>query len=122
MLILGACSIPVNREKLTGTWDYIKIENLNKQSEDSTTVEELRAAKPYIRFSEKGDLQIVWAGKLLSSGTFHIEGKMIRYKEKLPDGSIRKFPFLVKGLSETQLVFETMSRDGTRVTAVRRNN
>ena len=119
-LVFSACSIPVDREQLLGTWDYVKIDNLNSYSEDSTTVAELKQAKPYISFSDRGELQIFWADKVLSSGTFHIEGKMIRYKENLPDGGTREFPFLVKSLSDTELVFETMAREGARVTAAKR--
>lgn len=119
-LIFAACSIPMNQEKLIGSWDYIKIDNLNSQSEDITTLDELKEAKPYIHFSDKNELQIFWGGKLLSSGTFRIEGKMIRYKEDLQDGGQREFPFLVKSLSESEIVFETMSSVGTRVTAVKR--
>lgn len=120
-LIIIACSVSVDKEELTGTWDYIKVENLSSSSQDSTSTAELKAAQPYIRFSEQNKLQIFWAGKLLSTGIYHIDGAMIRYKEDLPDGVKREFPFLVKKLSDNELIFETMSREGTRVTAVRRN-
>ena len=120
LLILGACSITLDQEKLVGSWDYVKIENLNPRSEDSTTVADLKKAKPYIQFSPDNQLHIFWEGKLLSSGTYGIDGKMIRYKEDLPDGTKREFPFLVSKLSESELVFETMSSEGTRVTAVKR--
>jgi hypothetical protein len=120
IVILAACSNTVNSENLSGTWDYIHIEDLNPNSENPTTDQDLKDAKPFIHFTRENKLEIVWAGKVLSSGTFRMDGKMIRYKEDLPDGTQREFPFLVKSLSETQIIFETMSREGTRVTAVKR--
>lgn len=120
VLALAACSNSVNQEKLVGRWDYVKIENLNTQSEDSTTVSDLKEAKPYIQFSRANKLQIFWGGKLLSSGNYRIDGKMLRYTEDLPDGAKREFPFLVKDLSDREIVFETMSKEGTRVTAIKK--
>ena len=115
LILFQACSVSVDEEKLTGTWDYIKIENLNASSQDSTTSADLKAARPFIRFTEKNELLIYWSGRVLSSGTYHVDGAMIRYKENLPDGQQREFPFLVKKLTEDELIFETMSREGTRV-------
>ena len=112
--------MPVDQQELVGSWDYIHIDNLNPSSEDSTTAEDLKLAKPYIHFSEKNELQIFWDGKLLSSGKYKLDGKMIRYTEDLPNGGKREFPFLVSSLSDDQIVFETMSREGSRVTAVKR--
>ena len=120
LLHFGACSLPVNQEKLIGSWDYTRIENLNPNTEDSTTVEDLKLSKPYIQFSANDRVKIVWDGKILSSGTYRLDGKMIRYKENLPDGQVREFPFLVSKLSENEIVFETMTRQGTRVTAIKR--
>ena len=120
VLILAACSGSVNQEKLAGRWDYIKIENLNPQAEDSTTVDDLKEAVPYIQFSNANTLQIYWGGRIFSSGNYRIEGKMLRYTEDLPDGAKREFPFLVKELSDQKIVFETMSKEGTRVTAIKR--
>ena len=120
VLILGACTFTLDQEKLVGSWDYVEIENLNPGSEDSTTLADLRKAKPYIQFSKDNQLNIFWEGKKLSSGTYRIDGKMIRYKEDLRDGGEREFPFLVSKLSENELVFETMTSEGTKVTAVKR--
>lgn len=120
VLACAACSLSVEQEKLVGRWDYLKIENLNPSSDDSTTAADLKQAKPYIYFSADHKLQIYWDGKLLSSGDYKLDGKMIRYTEKLPDGGKREFPFLVSSLSDSQLVFQTMSREGTSVTAVKR--
>lgn len=119
-MILGSCTFTLDQQKLVGTWDYVEIESLNPGAEDSTTVADLRKARPYIQFSKDNQLNIFWEGKLLSSGTYRIDGKMIRYKEDLPDGTEREFPFLVSKLSENELVFETMTSEGTRVTAVRK--
>ena len=115
LMVFQACSVSVDEQKLRGTWNYIRIENLNPSSQDSTTTADLKAASPFIRFNENNELQIYWSGKVLSSGTYHIDGSMIRYKEDLPDGQQREFPFLVKKLTDDELVFETMSREGTRV-------
>ena len=115
LILFQACSVSVDEEKLTGTWDYIKIENLNASSQDSTTSADLKAARPFIRFTEKNELLIYWSGRVLSSGTYYVDGSMIRYKENLPDGQQREFPFLVKKLTGHELIFETMSREGTRV-------
>lgn len=120
LLILGACTFTLDQEKLVGNWDYVEIESLNPGSEDSTTVEDLRKAKPYIQFSKDNQLHIFWGGERLSSGTYRIDGKMIRYKENLADGGVREFPFLVSTLSDDELVFQTMTSEGTRVTAVRK--
>jgi hypothetical protein len=120
LLIFGACTFTLDQERLVGSWDYTEIENLNPGSEDSTTAADLRKAKPYIHFSQDHKLNIFWDGKLLSSGTYRIDGKMIRYKEDLQDGGEREFPFLVSKLTEKELVFETMSSEGTRVKAVKR--
>ena len=119
VLILG-CSRSVDQVGLIGKWDYIRIENLNAQSEDSTTAEDLKIAKPYIQFTAENKVQIIWDGKVLSSGTYRLDGQMIRYQENLPGGRKREFPFLVNSLSEEKIVFQTMSNENTRVTALKR--
>lgn len=120
LLLLTACFGTINPEELAGTWDYVHIEELNANAENPTTDQELKDAKPFIRFSNAHRLEIIWKGKLLSSGNYKMDGRMIRYEENLPDGSQREFPFLIKELSDNKIVFETMSREGARVTAVRR--
>ncbi len=62
---------------------------------------------------------IEWGGKKLSSGNFQMDGRMIRYTETLPNNQKREFPFLVKSLSEKQLVFQTMEQNSTVITAIR---
>ena len=119
VLILG-CSRSVDQIGLIGKWDYVRIENLNAQSEDSTTAEDLKIAKPYIQFTAENKVQIIWDGKVLSSGTYRLDGQMIRYQENLPGGRQREFPFLVNSLSEEKIVFQTMSNENTRVTALKR--
>ena len=119
VLILG-CSRSVDQVGLIGKWDYIRIENLNAQSEDSTTAEDLKIAKPYIQFTAENKVQIIWDGKVLSSGTYRLDGQMIRYQENLAGGRKREFPFLVNSLSEEKIVFQTMSNENTRVTALKR--
>jgi hypothetical protein len=114
-LFFQACSVSVDEKKLTGTWEYIRIENLNPASQDSTTTADLKMARPFIQFKKNSELQIYWSDKVLSSGTYHVDGSMIRYKEDLSDGQQREFPFLVKKLTDDELIFETMSREGTRV-------
>ncbi|MBC7745423.1 MAG: hypothetical protein H7096_10000 [Flavobacterium sp.] len=119
-LVFISCSVKVKKVDLLGVWDYVQIENLNRQSEDSTTVQDLELAKPYIEFKSNNQVQIVWNGSVLSSGTYRTDKNMIRYRENLPEGKIREFPFLVSRLSATKIIFETMTREGTRVTAIKR--
>ena len=119
-VLIPGCSRSVDQMSLIGKWDYVRIENLNAQSEDSTTAEDLKIAKPYIQFTAENKVQIIWDGKVLSSGTYRLDGQMIRYQENLPGGRKREFPFLVNSLSEEKIVFQTMSNENTRVTALKR--
>ena len=119
-VLIPGCSRSVDQMGLIGKWDYVRIENLNAQSEDSTTAEDLKIAKPYIQFTAENKVQIIWDGKVLSSGTYRLDGQMIRYQENLPGGRKREFPFLVNSLSEEKIVFQTMSNENTRVTALKR--
>ena len=119
-VLIPGCSRSVDQMNLIGKWDYVRIENLNAQSEDSTTAEDLKIAKPYIQFTAENKVQIIWDGKVLSSGTYRLDGQMIRYQENLPGGRQREFPFLVNSLSEEKIVFQTMSNENTRVTALKR--
>jgi hypothetical protein len=116
VIFFTSCSGAIKPEDLYGEWHYVKVLDIQKPSE-STTPEELAAAKPSIIFTKRGDLIMIWGGKQLSKGKFRIEGKMIRYTENLPEGKTREFPFLVSELTKDQLVFETMEREGIRVTA-----
>ena len=119
-VLITGCSRSVDQMGLIGKWDYVRIENLNAQSEESTTAEDLKIAKPYIQFTAENKVQIIWDGKVLSSGTYRLDGQMIRYQENLAGGRKREFPFLVNSLSEEKIVFQTMSNENTRVTALKR--
>lgn len=121
-LLLGflcvSCSRSLQLEDLYGEWKYVKVET-PKNAEENVSAEELAELTPSIHFSRENDLVIMWGGKRLSHGKFRIEGRMIRYKEYLGEGKTREFPFLVSKITATELVFETMNRESTRVTAIR---
>ncbi len=120
LVCCSGCTFSIDREKLNGTWNYEVMQNLHPSTSDTITAAEMRANAPFIRFSKSNELTMIWGGKTLSQGTFRIEGKMIRYKEALPGGTFREFPFLVSRLTDDELVFETMARESVRVKAVRK--
>lgn len=112
-----ACSSGVKQEDLVGRWNYVSYEYTNKSlKKPLANVEE---QKPYIEFSADGACKIVSSGKVLSEGNYHLENKIIRYTENLPGGQKRAIPFLIKSLTETQLVFQTMDAEVKVITAVR---
>lgn len=115
ILFFPSCLNFASPEDLYGRWSYVQVENSN--SADSLTKDELEKQFPAIIFSKNNDLIIEWGGKQLSHGKFRLEGKMIRYTESLDDNRKREFPFLIKKLTDTELVFETMEQNFTRVTA-----
>lgn len=119
ILFLSACRSSIKTEDLHGKWKYIKVENPNSNPPDSVSGSELQAQAPYIQFSKNNSLVIIWGGKVLSHGTFKIDGYNIRYTEILLDGKTREFPFWVSELTDRELIFETKGQDGSRVTAVR---
>jgi hypothetical protein len=116
-ILLSSCSKDIEPKDLQGRWNYIKVENRDPQ--DALPDGELEMQSPAIVFSRDNDLLIEWGGKKLSSGKFRMDGKMIRYTEDLPGNQKREFPFLIKSLSETELVFQTMEQNSTTVTATR---
>lgn len=118
VLFLASCSTAIDADELYGKWDYIAVENFNPP--DSLSKEELIAQAPAILFSKDNKLVIEWGGKQLSHGTYKMDGKMIRYTEFLEGGRKREFPFLIKELSEKELVFQTMEQNYTRVKAKKR--
>ncbi|MBC7912626.1 MAG: hypothetical protein H7Y07_00750 [Pyrinomonadaceae bacterium] len=118
IIIFSNCS-KVSADKLYGEWKYIKVENLDKNNPDSVSAADLKTDHPSISFTKTHKLQINWGGKVLSHGTFKIDDRMIRYTEILEDNRTREFPFLIKELSDTLLIFETMAASSTRVTAVK---
>lgn len=114
---MQACSGSVKPDELYGRWNYTKVDNRNPQ--DQLPEGELETQAPAIIFSANGDLIIEWGGKQLSHGKFRMDGKMIRYTENLPDGTTREFPFLIKKLTDNELIFQTMEQNTTTVTAVK---
>lgn len=115
-LALFACKQPLKPELLHGKWNYTHIKELNN-SPDSVTRLDLEIQKPSIEFRRDGLLEMMWGGRLLSRGTYTIEGDEIVYREQLADGKTRTFPFVVTKLDEKEIVFATTDRNGARVTA-----
>ena len=118
ILLCSSCSFEIEKNDLLGRWNYIKV--VNADPEDITSDEELKQASPAIIFTESNDLIIEWGGKQLSKGKYKLDGKMIRYTESLEGGRTREFPFLISKLSDTELVFQTMEKNYTVVTAIRK--
>ena len=115
LFLFLSCSGSVDPQHLYGAWNYVKV--VNADPEDITSDEELKQAKPVIFFSESQELKIEWDGKQISAGKFKLDGKIIRYTETLEGGRTRDFPFLISKLTDTELVFQTMEKNYTRVTA-----
>jgi hypothetical protein len=118
LFLFLSCSGSVDTQHLYGEWNYVKV--VNADPEDITSDEELKQAKPVIFFSESQQLKIEWDGKQISAGKFKLDGKMIRYTETLEGGRTRDFPFLISKLTDTELVFQTMEKNYTRVTAIKK--
>jgi hypothetical protein len=119
LLIFSSCQTAIKPEALYGKWKYIKVENPNSHPVDSVSSTELATEAPYIQFSKNDSLVIWWGGKVLSHGTFQLDGSNIRVKEILADGKTREFPFYVSKLTEKDLIFSTSGEDGSKVTAVK---
>lgn len=117
LLVFTSCSNTIKQEELYGRWNYLKVNNTNPL--DTLPDGELELQSPAIIFNNKQDLVIEWGGKTLSSGKFRMEGKMIRYTENLPGGQKREFPFLIKSLTDKELIFQTMEQNVTTVTALK---
>jgi hypothetical protein len=119
-LLIASCKqqVKLNAGDLYGKWNYVKVENPNAHPPDSVKHDELVIQKPYILFS-KDSLQLWWGGGLLSHGSYHVSGDSIHYKEILPDGKTREFPFIVTKMEGKELIFETTGEDGSVVTAVK---
>lgn len=118
LLAFTSCSESIKSEDLYGRWNYVTVEDFNPP--DSLTSNDLIQQAPAIVFSKGNNLVIEWGGKQLSHGTYKMDGKMIRYTESLEGGIKREFPFLIKELSENELIFETMEQNFTRVKAKKR--
>lgn len=117
IISLASCTGSIEQKDIYGRWNYINVKNADP--EDITTDEELKQQSPAIIFTETNDLIIEWGGKQLSHGKFKMDGKMIRYTEYLEGGRTRDFPFLISQLSGDKLIFETMEKNYTRVTAIK---
>ncbi|MBE9585255.1 hypothetical protein IM792_12410 [Mucilaginibacter sp. JRF] len=119
LFLLAGCSGNLKPENLRGKWKYVKVFNPEANPPDSVSTMELEELKPYIEFTSDDRLQIIWGGKTLSKGTYHIEADNIRFKEDLGEGQTREFPFYVSKLTDKEIVFETVGADGSKVTAIR---
>jgi hypothetical protein len=119
LLLFSSCQTAIKPDALYGKWKYVKVENPNSHPPDSVKNSELEIEKPYIQFSKNDSLLIWWGGKVLSHGTFRLDGSNIRFKEILADGKTREFPFWVSKLTDKDLIFETGGEDGAKVTAVK---
>ena len=118
LFLFASCSASIEQKDLYGRWHYVKV--VNADPEDITSDEELKQASPAIIFTDTNDLTIEWGGKQLSKGKYKLDGKMIRYTESLGGGRTREFPFLISKLTDTELVFQTMEKNYTIVTADKR--
>lgn len=113
MILFSACSNDIKKEDLYGRWNYIAVENADP--EDKLPDGELESQSPAIIFDASNNLIIEWGGKKISSGKYRMDGKMIRFMEDLPNNQKREFPFLIKSLTEKELVFQTMEHNMTTV-------
>ena len=120
LFLLASCKqkIKLSPAQLYGKWNYTKVANPNAHPPDSVKSEELKIQKPYLLIS-KDSLQLWWGGGILSRGTYTLAGDSIVYKEILPGGQTRVFPFIVSRLTEKDIIFETTGEDGSFVTAVK---
>ena len=118
LTLLTSCQLSIKPESLYGKWKYTKIENNSVANTTNVTPEELEAKSPYIKFT-KDSLLIWWGGKVLSHGSYKIDGDKIQFKEILEGGKIRDFPFIVSQLDDKNLVFSTDGDDGAKVTAIK---
>jgi hypothetical protein len=119
LLVLSACRPAITPEKLYGTWKYTKLEHPGANPPSAEPDWKLKIENPSIVFTKNNQLTIWWDGKVLTHGTFKVDGNNIRYKEVLPDGNTREFPFYVTRLTDTEIVFETLGAEGSRVTAAK---
>ena len=117
-LLFSACNHTVTATDLYGKWNYIKIENPG-QSTPGVSDDALKQLAPYIEFTKADSLRMFWDGKMLSHGTFTVDGTNIQYKEILVDGSTRSFPFFISDFKDGRMVFETLGTDASRVTVVK---
>lgn len=121
LFLITACKHSINANLLYGDWKYIKIDHpKGDDMTDTIPGDTLKAAAPYIRFTNKNQLYINWGGKILSHGTYTTKGDNINYTEQMPDGKTRTFPFWVSHLDTKTIIFETLDNNGARVTAIKK--
>src|ERR1700761_608217 len=118
-ITLAACKSSIKPGDLYGKWKYVKIENLDIRSTTNVTPEQLESEIPYIQFSKNDSAMIWWGGRVLTHGSYRIEGDQIMFKEILPGGKTREFPFIVSKLDAKNIIFETTGDDAAKVTAVK---
>ncbi len=119
LLLFTACKDQLKFDKIYGRWEYTRLEHPSANPPSTEPDWKLKIEHPYIMFSGNV-LTIWWDDKVLSHGTFRVDAPNILYKEILPDGSTREFPFFVSKLTDTEIIFETLGTEGARVTATRR--
>jgi hypothetical protein len=118
--VISSCKQVLTPQKLAGKWNYVKVENpYSTTPPDTVSFQDIAFNKPYIQLSTSGQLLMMWGGKILSHGTYKVEGQNISYTETMADGIKRNFPFYVKSLTDKQIIFETKEQDAVRVTAVK---
>jgi hypothetical protein len=115
ILFLAACNSGINKDALIGRWHYKSYAYQNKSL--NKPLVNIAAQQPYIEFKEDGTAAIYSSGKVLSSGKYQLEGKIIRFVEDLPNNQTRKIPFLIIELNENQLIFQTMDAEVKVMTA-----
>ena len=115
LIMFSGCTRSVENKYIYGVWQYVKVENPNQGQ--VTPSEELKENNPSIQFSEGNKLEMIWGGKVLSEGTYHIAYPVINYEEDLKEKGSRKIKFLIKKLEDDILVFQTIEADAVRVTA-----
>ncbi len=118
LLFFASCKSAIKPGDLYGKWKYIKIEHPGS-GDPGTPADVLQSESAAIEFLKNSEYNIMWGGKVLSHGEFSTDGRNIRIKENLPDGTTRAFPFWVSELTDKEIVFETLGKDGSKVTAVR---
>jgi len=64
-------------------------------------------------------MMIWWGGKVLSHGTYKLDGGTIHVKEILDSAKTRDFNFYILKLEGKTLEFETIGNDGSKVVAVK---
>jgi len=117
LIVLVGCIVSINRQDLVGKWNYISYEYQNKSL--NKTLANIALQKPSIVFNKDGSALIYSSGKVLSSGTYQLDGKIIRYVEVLQNGQKRNIPFLINELNNDELIFQTMDAEVKIITSKR---